>query len=217
MKGGWRIPLAALIIIILIAAFNAKPMTSAADIAAWVQGVGSLLAIGAAVWIYARQYQDKKADDEATTVAFVQAMRAEVNVFWTVYCRDVQPHLTDMFKHHFEEHAPLHVDQLMIYRAAPAAIGKVDDRELRDLAVKVHAVAFAMISGFELNTVMLRDLLPLEPFYHHNGKEFMIVDERRKELSNHRQRLKAHDRELSEVVPKFLSEAEKWLASHPMR
>jgi hypothetical protein len=49
MKDGWQAPLAALVVVILFAAFNAKTMQSAADIAAKVQGVGSLLAIIAAI------------------------------------------------------------------------------------------------------------------------------------------------------------------------
>jgi hypothetical protein len=60
MKAGWEAPLAVLILVILAAAFNAKPVQSAADIAAWVQSVGSLLAIIAAIGIYAKQYKDKK-------------------------------------------------------------------------------------------------------------------------------------------------------------
>ncbi|CAM2193463.1 protein of unknown function [Paraburkholderia kururiensis] len=51
MKAGWEAPLAVLILVILAAAFNAKPVQSAADIAAWVQSVGSLLAIIAAIGI----------------------------------------------------------------------------------------------------------------------------------------------------------------------
>jgi hypothetical protein len=216
MKNGWQLPLAALGVIFLFAAFNARPINSAADIAAWVQGVGSLLAIGAAVWIYAKQYQDKKADDLSETRAFVQAVRTELDVFWTIYLRDVQPHLNDLLKHHFEIYAPLHADQLMAYRTAPAAIGKVNDEQLRDLTVKVHAVLWAMISGLELNTAMLREYEPIEPYAHQTGVG-LAAEQMQSVLSNHRQRLKAHSRELSDLMPKFFAQADQWLESHPAR
>jgi hypothetical protein len=40
MKGGWQAPLAVLMMVVLFAAFNAKSMATAADVAAWVQGIG---------------------------------------------------------------------------------------------------------------------------------------------------------------------------------
>ncbi|MDW9242238.1 hypothetical protein C7S13_2000 [Burkholderia cepacia] len=64
MKARWLAPLAVFVVVILYVAFRAKPMQCAADIAAWVQGVGSLLAIIAAIGIYTKQYKDKQADDE---------------------------------------------------------------------------------------------------------------------------------------------------------
>ncbi|TAM51509.1 MAG: hypothetical protein EPN57_17235 [Paraburkholderia sp.] len=217
MKDGWQLPLATLVMVILFAAFNAKPMATAADIAAWVQGVGSLAAVGSAIWIYWRQLQDKNADQKAEIRAFVQAMRTEVDTFWKIHCRDVQPQLKDFRKSRFDGHAPLYADQLMIYRTTPTAIGKIDDPELRDLAVKVHAIAYAMIGRFMLNASILRDLRPLEPFYHQNGKEFMVVDELYKALSETRKQLKDHDRELSEIVPTFLARANAWLEKPPER
>ena len=81
----WQIPLLVIAGIFCVGAYCRHPADTSEAVAAWVQGVGSLLAIGVAVWIYAKQNQDKRADDLAETVAFVQAMRHEIQVIWDEY------------------------------------------------------------------------------------------------------------------------------------
>lgn len=49
MKNDWQVPLLALVAVVLFAAFNGRRLETAADVAAWVQGVGSLAAIVSAV------------------------------------------------------------------------------------------------------------------------------------------------------------------------
>jgi hypothetical protein len=124
MKNGWQLPLAALVLVVLFASFVAKPMASAADIAAWVQGIGSLFAIGAAVWIYAKQYQDKKADELADTRAFVQSIHTELSTLWTGYSLNSRAKLLgDIREKGFIYHVfPINPDALIVYNSTVAKI-----------------------------------------------------------------------------------------------
>jgi hypothetical protein len=78
----WQIPLLVTGVIFCVGAYCRYPADTSEAVAAWVQGLGSLLAIGAAVWIYAKQYHDKRTDELAETRAFVQSIHTELSPLW---------------------------------------------------------------------------------------------------------------------------------------
>jgi hypothetical protein len=78
----WQIPLLVTGVIFCVGAYCSYPADTSEAVAAWVQGLGSLLAIGAAVWIYAKQYHDKRTDELAETRAFVQSIHTELSPLW---------------------------------------------------------------------------------------------------------------------------------------
>jgi hypothetical protein len=192
MRDGWQAPLSALVVVILFAAFNAKPIQSAADIAAWVQGVGSLVAIIAAVWIYAQQYGDKKADDENETRAFVLAIRDEVTTVWNDYDAAIRQTLleTEQGKPFVAFTPPLN-DTLVIYRANASRLGKVDD-----------------------DSQAISELQQLAAHYQGQDRDKLIVA-REQGLATFARNLKEHDAELKDNVDGMLAAVDLWLANHP--
>ncbi|MFM0088940.1 hypothetical protein PQR46_18695 [Paraburkholderia sediminicola] len=217
MREGWQAPLAVLVIVILFAAFNAKPIASAADIAAWVQGVGSLLAIIAAIWIYAKQYTDKKADDENETRAFVQAIRDEVNAVWNDYDAVIRQALleTEEGKPYVEITPPLN-DTMVIYRANPGRLGKVDDDELRKRIVAVYVSLTGVFNGFALNSQAISELRRLAAHYQGPDND-KLIGGWEQGLATFAHNLKKHDEELKGNVDAMLAAVDFWLANHPPR
>jgi hypothetical protein len=215
MRDGWQAPLSALVVVILFAAFNAKPIQSAADIAAWVQGVGSLVAIIAAVWIYAQQYGDKKADDENETRAFVLAIRDEVTTVWNDYDAAIRQTLleTEQGKPFVAFTPPLN-DTLVIYRANASRLGKVDDDELRKRIVAVHVSLTGVFNGFALNSQAISELQQLAAHYQGQDRDKLIVA-REQGLATFARNLKEHDAELKDNVDGMLAAVDLWLANHP--
>ncbi|KAH0444873.1 hypothetical protein KCU90_g694, partial [Aureobasidium melanogenum] len=128
---------------------------SIADVAGIIQGIGSLVAIGAAVWIYAKQYSDKKADDESETRAFVQAVRDEVETVWNDYDAVIRQTLleTEEGRPYVAFTPPLN-DTMVIYRANPGRLGKVDDEELRKHIVAVKSSG-ALANAFSCRPIAL--------------------------------------------------------------
>lgn len=216
MKDGWQMPLAALVIVILFAAFNAKPMASAADIAAWVQGVGSLVAIGAAVWIYAKQYADKRADDEAETVAFVQAMRHEIQVVWDEY-EDIRNALHKTPANgFFSSVVPLGVDSLIVYSHTPDRVGKIDDEALRALIVRTYTGLRGHLNSLRQSNALIEDY---EQFYtlHKGDDRLTLQDRKRLILQDYTFRLQKADLLLETLIKQFLADTAAWISSKQKR
>jgi hypothetical protein len=136
----WQLPLLTIAIIICGAAFFRYPPHESAAVAAWVQAVGSVGAILIAVWVFHRQNEAALEQDASETRAFVQAIRTEMDVIWLGYSRGVRPHLDKLPQNDgLRIHAPLHAEALIIYSNSPGRVGKIDDEQLRDLAVSVYA------------------------------------------------------------------------------
>ena len=216
MKNGWQIPLAALVLVVLFAAFVAKPMTSAADIAAWVQGVGSLLAIGAAVWIYAKQYQDKKADDLAEIRAFVQSIHTELSTLWNGWTLNFRATLqADIKERGFIVHVfPMTPDALIVYNATAAKVGKVDDEALRELIVHTYARFRGMIYSVQLNNAKLDELTQFEIQYGAADRD-QRLEQKVGLLRDYTAKLKDADADMEGLMTQALRMMEQWLADHP--
>ncbi|MFM0663319.1 hypothetical protein [Paraburkholderia sediminicola] len=186
---------------------------SIADIAGIIQGVGSLFAIVAAIWIYAKQYQDRKADDEAETVAFVQAVRDEIHALLGLYERQIGPALRSLEAgkgfHYFY---PVSADALTVYNSASNLVGKIRDPKLRRLIVESYALAKGIISSYQMNNQLLADNERLALTYRQDDRAKVLATWEQR-LAEYAVGLKEQDERLSESVKELLERAERWLAS----
>jgi hypothetical protein len=190
---------------------------SIADTAGIIQGIGSLTAIGAAVWIYAKQYRDKRADDEDETRAFAQAVRDEVGAVWLSYNEAVGPSLRAVKEGDaFNRLIPDLASSLIIYPNASARLGKIDDSALRKLIVTAYTGLLGHFSSMDVNNRLVMDLDQLERTYWQADRELM----RKKTydaLYAYAQGLKQSDGELKDKVTAMLVGIDAWLATHPTR
>lgn len=190
---------------------------SIADIAGIVQGIGSLAAVVVAVWIYAKQYRDKKADDENQTRAFVEAIVAEVQAAWDGYCIEVHPALQTLPDgQHFGMTYPILSEPFAIYNNGASSVGKIADAELRRMIAQTYALARGMIFTFMLNNSMLAEYNQLLRMYHQPNRDAVIAD-RLNDLRDYAVKLKERDQWMTTAVPALLGRANQWLASHPAR
>lgn len=208
MSSGWQIPLGTLTAVLLVAAFKAKQMSSAADIAAWVQGIGSLLAIAAAIWIYAKQQRDKRADDEAETVAFVQAMRDEVSVVWSEYQGIRKNILAVPEGEMYTAIVPLYTDSLIIYSSSPSRVGKIDDEALRTLIVRMYTGLRGHLNSLRQNNTLVEQYTQL---YWDQNLPPMYKEMHRRAMVTYSADLQKADEELTELVESFLADTRAWI------
>ncbi|WP_042264740.1 hypothetical protein [Paraburkholderia heleia] len=188
-----------------------------ADIAGIIQGIGSLAAVGTAVWIYARQYQDKKADDESEIRAFVEAIIEEVQAAWDGYCIEIHPALQALpVGQHFNVIYPVLNETFTIYDNGASIIGRIDDSELRRMIVNIYSLARGTISSFQLNNSMLAEHKQLLLLYRQPDRDSVLAAHAN-DLRDYAGKLKQRDEWITQAVPALLARANQWLASHPAR
>jgi hypothetical protein len=215
---GWVIPISTLATLMLIAFLMRLSDTVKSEvIAAWVQGVGSLLAIIAAVVLYVRQYEDKRADDANETRAFVQAIRDEVETVWNDYSEQTGALLraTPAGKPN-DAFVPNLKDGLIIYRASPSRLGRIDDNELRKLIVTTYVGLTGHFNSLTVNNQMLVETEQLHSSSDFPDKVYRIAN-REKALAAYADALKKSHNDLQDTVKALLAGSEAWLASHPAR
>ncbi|MEX3982796.1 hypothetical protein AB4Y45_27870 [Paraburkholderia sp. EG287A] len=183
---------------------------SIADIAGIVQGIGSLGAVGTAVWIYARQYKDKKADDKAETIAFVQALRQEIMGIWGEYegFRDLllETHPQGFFNYD----VPLSIDSLIIYSAGANRIGKIDDEALRMLIVQLYTRLRGHLNSLQQNNSVVKQYERIVSEQRFDEKS-SVLERKREGLREHTASLKGADDELARLITEFLTTTDVWL------
>lgn len=190
---------------------------SVSDIAGIIQGIGSLAAIGAAVWIYARQLQDKKTDDEEETRAFVQAIHIEVQRVWAEYKTLIRPSLKAVNGgEYFAGIVPMSADILVTYNNGSARIGKIDDEELRASIATVYISMMNYLNSFHLNNRKVEELEHTNITYNSAHKS-LEMERRLNALRKFAEDLKASDIALETEIEALLSSIDAWLSSHPAR
>ncbi|MGP8439955.1 hypothetical protein ACT2FY_32310 [Paraburkholderia fungorum] len=208
---GWQIPFATIAGVFAVSACTNSQAKSEV-IAAWVQGIGSLVAIGVAVWIYAKQYADKRADDLAETVAFVQAMRHEIQVIWDEY-EDIRTTLRNTpAAGFFSAVVPLGTDSLIVYSHTPDRVGKIDDEALRALIVRTYTGLRGHLNSLRQNNALIEDY---EQFYtmHKDDDRLTLQQRKTSIMQEYTAGLKRADEELETLVKQFLADTEAWTRS----
>lgn len=192
-------------------------ITTIADIAGIIQGIGSLAAVGAAVGIYARQYRDKKVDDENETRAFVEAIREEVQAAWDGYCIEIHPALQALPDgQHLDVIYPVLTETFTIYNNGASIVGRIGDDKLRSMIVKTYALAKSMIYSFQLNNSMLTEYKQLSLLYRQPDRDAVLAAHANV-LRNYAAKLKERDQWITQATAALLAHANQWLASHPAR
>ena len=187
------------------------------DISGVIQGVGSLAAVGAAVWIYSKQYADKKADDMAETRAFVQAICDEVQMAWDGYNLEIHPMLRALpAGKPFDFIYPVTAEPFPVYLGNVRMVGKVDDAELRRAIIRAYALARGLLDSFRLNNASVSEYKRLKTM---NGppETNLFTQTHRDRMVEYAGKLKERDELVEQAVEGLLSRAAQWLNAHPAR
>jgi hypothetical protein len=211
----WQIPLLVIVGLVCIGAYYHRLAECSEAVAAWVQGLGSLLAIGAALWIYAKQNQDKRADDLAETYAFVQSIHTELSTLWMGYNLNSRAKLLeDIREKGFVYHVfPMNTDALIVYNSTVARIGKVDDAALRELIVQVYARFRGFIYSLQLNNGLVNDIAQFDILYNAADREKRL-DQKRNVLRDYAVQLEQRDADIEKFIKQLLPLMGQWLADH---
>ena len=207
----------------LLTALLKFPPNSSSDWATWVQAIGSIGAIGIAIWVSHKQYRDsiklendrRKADDLkeiAETRAFVQAIREELGTIWEGYNSQVGPALrATPVGHSFDFIYPAFTEAFTIYNGASFRIGTVPDAELRRLVVGVYARAKGLVYSFQLNNKLLADRNQLDLLYHGVDRAARL-NQMHQALVSYATILKERDVEIRALMTALFDRADAWLA-----
>ncbi|WP_144139147.1 hypothetical protein [Paraburkholderia sp. BCC1884] len=220
---GWQIPLAT---IAGVSAISACLNTTAKSevIAAWVQALGSVVAILAAVGVAYSQFEQtrkleidraaaEEAKDMAETRAFVQAVRQELTVIWDGYADKIRPLLHAVPENDFFNGlVPVDGHIFTIYNNASPRVGKVDDEELRGLIVKTYARAKGFVYSLQMNNAMVSEISNLVLAQRDDVVQKMM-DHRTGVLVAYAAQLKKDDEELEGLLRALTAKANEWLRS----
>lgn len=219
---GWQIPLATVAGVIGASAYFYHPAASSEAVAAWVQAVGSIGAILAAVWVAHRQYEQTrqleleraKADaeeEQAETRAFVPSVRQELATIWEGYSTGIRPTLLAVGENaFFDALVPVQTDAFTIYNNASPRVGKVPDEELRRLIVTTYARAKGHIYSLQLNNSLIADLTNFAVMYRGENRD-QILAGKRDLLVRYAVQLRERDAELERHITMLTARADDWL------
>jgi hypothetical protein len=219
---GWQIPLATVAGVMGVSAYFYHPATSSEAVAAWVQAVGSIGAILAAVWVAHRQYEQTRqlelgraaadtAKEQAETRAFVQSIRQELATIWEGYCTGIRPTLLNTGENAiFDALVPVHTDAFTVYNNASPQVGKVPDEELRRLIVTTYARAKGHIYSLQMNNALLSDFTNFAVM-HRGDNHDAVLEHKRGMLVRYAVQLKERDAELERHINALMAQAADWL------
>lgn len=138
------------------------PVLGSEAAAAWIQAVGSLVAIGVAIWVSYWQHERQqlrdreREDEEVSNMLF--SLRDEIEVLWQITEQKVgialcksPPGTAFLYKW------PVPDSPFVVYDGYKDRIGKVRDHELRKLIVVTYARAMALLQSFKMNNVLVED------------------------------------------------------------
>ncbi|PTB17869.1 hypothetical protein C9I57_25420 [Trinickia symbiotica] len=186
-------------------------MATAGEVAAWVQGVGSLLAVIAAVGVYAKQYQDKKADDLEQTCAFVQAIKHEISTVWNRHIGRIGTALTHVPDgKHLDGLVPITPNSLVTYSNASARVGHINDEALRTTIVSVYAMLRDYFSDLDLNNRLLANIEHFRNTY--PGEDInQEMDRKRYAMVILARSMKKCHAQLQRDIPELMANIDAWL------
>jgi hypothetical protein len=207
----WMFPLATLVAIVFAALYVHYQPHKSSDVASWVQAIGSIAAIGGAIWIANRQYRDsvkleQQRQDAAERAAqreveaFIQAVREEIGTLWDGFNMQVGPTLRSL-----REGEPLDLifpgstEAFTIYHGNTAMVGKIGDAALRRQIVETYAIAHGVIYSLQLNNRMIGELEQVDIFYHQPDRDD-VLRRKQQRLADYAPKMKLRYEMLAERV-----------------
>jgi hypothetical protein len=221
---GWQIPLATIVGVVAGSAYFKYPADTSEAVAAWVQALGSIAAILAAVWVAHRQYEQTRqleldriaaatAAENAETRAFVQAVRQELASIWDGYSTGIRPVLLAVEEDEFfDALVPVHTDAFTVFNNASPQVGKVPDEELRRLIVTTYARAKGHIYSLQMNSALINDFTNFAVMHRGENHE-RVLEAKKNVLVNYAAQMRVRDAQLEQYLQKLLARADEWLQS----
>ncbi|OFQ51990.1 hypothetical protein [Achromobacter xylosoxidans] len=194
---------------VLFAVFAFNPPEESDQWAAWVQAWGSLVAIGAAIWVAKDQHdkaEKRRVDDFNDEVrSFLAGIREELKVTWKVYMVQVgfavkateQGQVVDWIW-------PVPDSPFKVYAATVGSIGRVHEDELRNAIVSTYIVANGLLLTWQMHNAMksARDSVPQKIYQAEGYRENSNWTALNSELATYSAQLKKHQLEASKRIKK---------------
>jgi len=136
------------------------PEMKNADMAAWVQAIGSIFAIFAAIWIsYDQQRRQRRRDEEREIIEIRHMLLSIRDEIWFTYDAFQQRNgkLLENSKEGtpFIHKMPLAEKPFPVYEASVDKIGRIPDDKLRQLIIIGHGQARGMILSIRFNNSLV--------------------------------------------------------------
>jgi hypothetical protein len=156
----------------------------------------------------------KKTDDETEILAFVEAIRDEVQTAWDGYCLEIHPAINALPSgDYFDVIYPVSTDTFTIYDNGASIVGKIDDAELRNSVVKTYGLAKSLILSFQLNNSMVAEYRQLSLLYRQPDRD-AVLSARADSLRIYASKLKELDSAIADAVAGLLARTGEWVAKH---
>lgn len=131
-----------------------------ADWPAWVQAIGSILAIFVAIavsyWQNWQQVEREKQKEAQEVDNILRGIRDEVQVLWLEYMKKIGCHLlaTEVGQP-FRRTWPGPENPFFVYDGCKGSIGKIADHEQRRRIIVTYALAQGLLLSYRFNSAML--------------------------------------------------------------
>lgn len=137
--------------------------SSQKDAPAWVQAVGSVVAIGAGVWAFHAQNKaaiDRAKDDEKTAVMhLLRSLHDEVDVLVEIFTKQNGKLLSESVNDTaFNYKVPMSERTFIVYEGCVGHIGKIHNDNLRRLIVVAYGRAQGFRSSIGMNNSIIEKL-----------------------------------------------------------
>ncbi|QAU33117.1 hypothetical protein [Janthinobacterium sp. 17J80-10] len=137
------------------------PTMKSSDVASWVQALGSIAAIGIAIWVSHHQHEKQVERDcmrdEADELSMLHSLRDEITSLWDIFeLRVGQQLANDPDGTAFLSEWPIQESPFAVYDACVDRIGKIKNHVIRQKIIVTYAYASGLISSFKGNNQMIQ-------------------------------------------------------------
>lgn len=151
---------ASLLVMAATVIFVLFPSMQSSDTAAWVQAVGSVVAIGVAVWLPHRQHKQdlerEKQREQEEVRSMLNSLRDEMSNLWDAFETKIGQDLANsQAGTAFEYFWPAPDRPFVIYDACVDRVGKIQDDRLRQLIIITYARAMGLVYSFKMNNLLV--------------------------------------------------------------
>lgn len=157
---GW-IAIAALTVV-LLAFLALNPPNTVSDLAAWVQGLGSVGAVFVAIFVinlqHTRQQNIEKARQDAEVSHMLTALRDEAETLLSLFIDRFGSRIAGIQTGEpLDSLYPVGTDVFQIFEGYKGSIGEIQDRDLRKKIVVAYAHARGLVYSIKLNNMLIHE------------------------------------------------------------